>query len=478
MNKEQLKEEFKEALSNKEVLINAYNLIIIGNKEVLKDDKTINDFLETNIAAQEIAISKKPELRTQKDYLEELFVTDKDILINNLTKEIDQAKEEQKKIIKAVERKSYSKYIDDLLSDKPLKYAFFTKYNYMLMFLIDQVIAPKNISKKEKEERERYINLLTNKINLKFVSDKEKTKKGNNLNDILDSNFKPSPLYFSEYLTFSNSALIDSLSHTHSIVLKDNGLIKQFDYTINQESINNATNDINKLNELDRFVLDTITIEFYLKRHRIVFSDRDIALLLAQTDSKVSISDKFLKQINESILKIQNVRITLDYESKKVFENNSHRIIEDNNPLIWLKTRKDIKDTKTQWYQILNTPFYYDYLSITNNKLLEFNRSILYKEIEGKDKSINNQKIRLLINRRLRTAKDLKIDFYISTNEIYKEQQCETRKQKQDAREMAKKILDNLKNDEGFNYREDNTGVKGSIKGYWIEFKKPENKQK
>lgn len=464
--KEIVNEEINEQLKDSE---DAYFLshYIQDHKDFLERFKETDDFKEMNEEEQKAFIKTFTQDLTEEEIKEEIY-NSIDILKNDL-----------KDYLKAIKTKKYIKYVNDLLNSVYLNYDFFITHQTIIEIILNNISVEDSYINENNAVVYRvsieYIDEIKEKIKAKRQLILKESKKVNNLNDVLKYDIKPLPLKFNEILTLSNTALIDTYSLTHSTALEDNGLIKQFNYTIKQDSLNNAIEDINKLSETDKQILDIITIEFYLKQNKIVFSDRDIAVTLTQKDSQATIHDNMLLDINKSILKLQNTRITLDYQSKKAFKDNNYRIIQDDNPLIWLRTRNDIKDTKTQWYQIINTPFYVDYLRVSNSKLLEFKRETLYKEIKGIDKRLKNQNIRLLINRRLILAKDMKIDFYINVEDIYKEQQAKTYKQKQDARKVTEIILDSIKDSEGFNYNKDNTGVRGSIKGYWIRFKKPEN---
>lgn len=288
------------------------------------------------------------------------------------------------------------------------------------------------------------------------------------------------PLEYNDIATLTDTGLINKLA---IIKLENNALFKEqiakLDFNIDENTINNSEKKLEKLNELDRFILDTIVIDFYYKQGLTKFTNRQIAIQYCKEKGIEHITENVLKEIDKSILKLQNTRISLDYKSIQRLKKAKVKIGK-NNPLIWLEeTYIDVEGTKTKGYEIIRTPFYFTYAQEVNAPMITYNRKLLYNEIKGIDKNINNQNLRHYLIRRLAPTKNLDTnEIYISINDIYEVQNIykdeyktanalkQARKQ---ARERAELILKEYKKEYNFTYHKDDLNKR--IKGYVIKFR-------
>lgn len=285
---------------------------------------------------------------------------------------------------------------------------------------------------------------------------------------------------YDDTATLTDTPLINSLATTKLDIqtAQDFQLLNNYDFNLSSKSIEESEEQLKELNELDRFVLDTIVVDFYYTKQQTIFSDREIATQYTNKYGATKVSPTLQKDINESILKLQNTRIKLDYESVQQFKSKNIQV-KRNNPLIWLESLEVKKDTSSNYYKIISTPFFYTYLKQTGSELISYKRELLLMNIKGVDKRTENQNLRHYLIRRIAKLEDLGAPIYINTSDVYQVQEVNAlnfpsenklKKARFNARERAEKILDELKKEYNFTYSQDNEGKR--IKGYYIRPKK------
>lgn len=284
---------------------------------------------------------------------------------------------------------------------------------------------------------------------------------------------------YNSFATLTDTPLINELARTTQEV-KDIYLLNELNFEIENKTINKNEEELkNTLTELDRFVLDTIAVDMFLNQHITTFSDRQIAIQYTKEKGGDKTSPTLIKNINDSILKLQNKRINLDYASVEKYKKNNVYVSMDN-PLLWLESMEITSDTTSRYYRIIGTPFYCTYLKETNSKLFSYERKLLTDEIKGIEKNTENQNLKHYLIRRILSLKNFNNlqRIYISTNDIYEVQGVNSVKYTTDnklkkarlkARERSEKILNLLQEEYDFNFNKDNRNKR--IKGYYITLK-------
>lgn len=314
--------------------------------------------------------------------------------------------------------------------------------------------------------------ILQNKIN-DFVKGKIQSSKK-------DIDKKPlNSIEYNSFATLTDTPLINELARTTQEV-KDIYLLNELNFKIKNKTITKNEEELkNNLTELDRFVLDTIAVDLFLNQHITTFSDRQIAIQYTKEKGGDKTSQTLIKNINDSILKLQNKRIDLDYASVEKYKKNNV-YVSMNNPLLWLESMEVTTDTTSHYYRIIGTPFYCTYLKETNSKLFSYERKLLTEEIKGIEKNTENQNLKHYLIRRILSLKNFNNlqRIYISTSDIYEVQgvnsvkyttENKLKKARLKARERTEKILNLLQEDYDFNFNKDNRNKR--IKGYYITLK-------
>lgn len=296
------------------------------------------------------------------------------------------------------------------------------------------------------------------------------------------------PLEYGEKATITDTPLINKMAITpleNNLTFNDRdtyrqlALLNKYDFSVDDKTTQQSQEEINKLTELDRFVLDTIVVDFYYKLNKKEFSDRQLANWYTQKGGKVTPSENIQREINNSIEKLQHIYIDIDYKSVQEFKKNKHVKVKRHNPLLWLESLEVKDDTTSNYYRILDTPFYFTYLKQTNSTMITYDRELLYLDINGVDKSLANQNLKHYLIRRIAPLKEYPNEIYISVSDIYNEQNATAKyypkinnlkKAKQRARERTEIMLNELKREYNFTYMQNNEGK--TIKGYYIKPKK------
>lgn len=471
------KEAFKDALNDEQFIKEEVNADIKQQEEDIEDAYFLSRYVQDNKDFLE-RFKQSEDFKEMDEEEQQAFIktftqdlTEEEIK-NTLYQGIDILRSDLDEFIASINTPVYKDYINDLLDNDTLKYDFFVDYRQIVEIVLNGIrVEDSNqenkdivISYASKEFTEEIINKL--KYKSRLIS--QKLRSVTNDKDIISYGFN-TPLKLNETLIMSDTELIDNMLITNNAFNN---------YELQVKSVEDSNNIINNLNDLDKWILDTIVLEFYIKQSKTIFTDRDIALVLCKEKANQTISDKMLEDIKASIKRLQEKRISLDWEDKKKLQENN-KGYEDDNPLLWIKTRKARAKEKTTLYQLVGVPFYADFISITKPPLIEYRRDIVYREIEGIDKSIKNQTIRLYLNRQFLKVKGFNLNnMYISVQEIYKLADAKTNKQKQDARKVTEAILKSLKTDYNYNYKTDNIGNRGQVRGYEITFIYPKNDKK
>lgn len=287
------------------------------------------------------------------------------------------------------------------------------------------------------------------------------------------------PLEYSQKATITDTGLINKLALTK---LEDNYILqelKNLDFNIEESTIQHGEETLNKLDELDRFVLDCIVLDLYYKQGRKQFTNRQIAIQYCKEKGIEHITENILSEIDKSIIKLQNTRISLDYKSVQKLKKAKIKV-DRGNPLIWINELFNVKiETNVRGYEIIETPFYFTYLRETNAPMITYDRKLLYSDIKGIEKNIDNQNLRHYLIRRLAPSKTLNTnEIYINISDIYEAQNIHKKDFKTDnalkiarkkARDRAELILKEYKKEYNFNYSKDDENKR--IKGYIIRFK-------
>lgn len=519
LNIKDFKKECKKELLNKDTLTLAFDYSIKFLNDMLVDiDKTIELNLKTLEGLQQTHLTGVDD--TYINWYKETL-TDKDNLQDYINKNIEEMQKAKEDTLEAMGTTDYGKAVRDLLNENSpkLKYDTFalldgmsvTNYIFLTCVLLlnkgnanDKLIInctysvatrystfykelqeSKELNEKDQDYKDLcfYLTDINTKIKDKA---KELELQERHINEQIQL-----PLFeYSETLTLTDTPLINNLAlspNTENLatIEKDSELFREladlknkYDFAINEKEINDSEEKIQQLTELDRFVLDTIVTEIFLKKNTREFTDRYLVTLYTQQYSQTRISKNIQDEINKSILKLQKTRISLGLDSiQKLKANKVH--VKADNPLIWVETIEIDKNTSTTHYRILGTPFYYSYLKLTNAQLITYNRELLYKEIKGINKNIDSQALRHYFIRRITQAIEFNTEIYISVNDLYKEtnatpyyypKDANLRKAKQRARESAELILNDLKKEYSFTYHKDDR-VK-TIKGYKVRPKK------
>lgn len=518
LNIKDFKKECKKKLQDIELMSLAFDYSIKFLADMLEDlDKTIELNLKTLEGLQQTHLKGVDD--TYINWYKETL-TDKNNLQDYIYKNIDELQKAKEDTLEVMGTTDYGKAVRDLLNENSpkLKYDTFalldgmsvTNYIYLTCVLLlsecdtnDKLIInctysiatrystyyqelqnSKEFSEKDQDYKDLCFYLID--INTK-VKDKVKELElqERHINEQMQL-----PLFeYSEKLTLTDTPLINSLALTpnsESLTIRQDSevfreladLKSKYDFKINADEIAKSEEQLQQLTELDRFVLDTIVTDIFFKGNKREFTDRQLVVLYTKEHSASKISENIQDEINKSILKLQNTRVNLGLESIQKLKSNKVKVNSDN-PLIWLKKIQIDKETSTTHYRIIDTPFYYSYLKLTNAPLITYNRDLLYKEIKGVNKSLDSQALRHFLIRRVTQAVEFNTELYLNLNDIYNEtnttakyypKNANLRKARQRARENTELILDELKKEYSFTYSQDNRTQ--TIKGYILKPKK------
>lgn len=270
------------------------------------------------------------------------------------------------------------------------------------------------------------------------------------------------PIVYKDMATFAKSnPFVNEMS-----LIKDHELEKKIGIELKEETITEGNEKLNQLTEIDTLVLDTIVLDFYYKQEKMTFTDKEVATWINQENAKTTVPKVTREQVNESILKLQSIRVDLKYRSLQEI-NNEILNLKIGNPLLWIRERLELEGSNgIKMYEIITEPFYFTYLKVTNTTLIEFKRELLTNNYKGVDKSVDNQAVRIYLIKRLEPKNRLNSnEIFININDIYEIQgatpanyttAATLRKAKERARKRAETILNEFKKEYKFTYEPDN----------------------
>lgn len=392
-------------------------------------------------------------------------------IINAIDSSIKEILKSFKSYLKAYDTPKYIKYVNDLVDNVYLNYDFFVKHQNILDILLHHVY----VRDKEKNQdsyilhfSREYQEDIYNKLSIKKQLLNNEDKKEDN----------PVISYIQEELSvieYDDKAIMYRNALTNIISKEQNELLQaNKDVEIKPVSIEKNKEIISeKLEPFDLQVLDFIIDKIY-KRGLLEFTDTQIATYMYEEKGQnAHIEDR--RKVNESILKIQNVRLNLEFKYKL---NNKAKIW-SNNPLIWLKHVGANIDSEVNKYRILGKPFYLDFNELSETKRIEYPRKILYSRSNNKYKTMRSHNIRIYLVEIIKTLPN-EDKHYIDIDKLYRVMDITSekypsynsfKKERSKGLRIIKDALIDIKK-EGviFYYSEDNVGR--TIKGYWIS-KKP-----
>lgn len=480
MDKENLKQRLIKALNNKSIVNSAFLEMIEQKKDFLNNEDNINDIIKNNKEYLNDYLSKyakdstEEEKETIKKLLQDTYTSDKEEVKKQLNKTIEDYKKQNISYINAIENKNYNNYINDLFNTSDLlKYDFFTKYDLSFLYYVhEQITDFKNINNnddiKEYQKELNYIQDLVKKVNYKkFILISE-----NNNKDVPLTNYIQDELIIREY---DDKAIMYRSSLTNLIRKEQNNFLNlNSNIKLKPESIKKNTEIINKyLDNSDLQILDFIISNYY-KKGILEFTDTQLANeMFNEKGSQAHVEDR--RKINERIIKIQSVRLNLDFE----LEGNKNAEVWSNNPLIWLKHVGAKIDSEVNRYRILGKPFYLDFNEQAGLIEIEYPRGVLYTRSNNKYKTFRSHNVRIYLVELIKTLPDedkhyINIDTLYSCMSITAEKYPSYNSFKKERSKGLKIIRDALidikKEGINFYYSEDNVGR--TIKGFWIS-KKP-----
>ena len=266
------------------------------------------------------------------------------------------------------------------------------------------------------------------------VDVKEKTEE--EINKELQGVIPTKILAYPDIFTIANTEMLDVLTTAKYNV--DLSVFKKSDETLKS------------LSHQDREILDYIVLTLY-PNNITVFSDYQIATGLYKEQTSETISDAMLKEINDSIDRIRNVRIDEGFISAEKI-NDIKAEVKINDHLITLR-RIDVKhENKTTWYRIIGDPFYYDY-AVKTQKINHYKKQIVTRNKEDLqiENNIKNETLKMMLARRV-----ISLNYYkqtiISMAEIYDILGLKDSRDYTKARNKTKAMLEDLQKDYNFKY--------------------------
>lgn len=273
------------------------------------------------------------------------------------------------------------------------------------------------------------------------------------------------PIVYKDMATFAKSnPFVNEMS-----LIKDDEPEQKIGIELKEETITEGDKKLQQLTVIDNLVLNTIVLDFYYKQEKTTFTDKEVATWINQENAKTTVPKVTREQVNESILKLQNIRVDLKYRSLQEI-NNEALNLKIGNPLLWIRERLEVEGSNgIKKYEIITEPFYFTYLKVTNTTLIEFKRELLTNNYKGVDKSLDNQAVRYYLIKRLEPKNRLNSDeIFININDIYEIQgatpanyttAAKLRKAKERARKRAETILNEFKKEYKFTYYADDEKV-------------------
>lgn len=469
MDKQTLKEKLKEALFDKDILNDAYEEMIKETKFRQSDNESLNYIIETN---KNTLTKFEEENEKNKDLLLDIYPIDKDKLVKQIDAELEQYKREKASYLKEMDKKNYYRYVNDLLDNSTyLKYSFFSKYTFTLINYVYDISVKGTINNhsdiREYKKDLDYIQELNHKIlqkeyldNINYADKMKKRAK------------EKKPIYEQLQLdlislSYTNKRKIRVNKITNDLSnISDDNFYKSQDYkmakeiqnltfNIENESIKESKETIQKLNKTDLFVLNAIVDIYEQYGVNKTFTNTQIAnLYFNENPSDIKKEQKEI--INKSIEKLTSTKIKVGFTSEV---KGKVRKLSTYDYMVKLTPVKYETETTTYYYSIDKKPLYYQYLIITGNKQTiegkTYNSKLLTSNITGVKKTEQWQQVRYYLLEQINTDID---NIYIDMDNIYlffnlDAKSSSYRVQKTRIRKQTEQILSEFKKEYKYNLK-------------------------
>lgn len=412
--------------------------LLIDDKTKLEKNKTysnlVNYVIENNTTTQ-----IKNSIIKKYDTLLDIYAEIYDVLMINYLKDIKKYNEETIKNflflyratglqnIKAEEEKQ--KIINNL-EDKQI--------GVLLALLDTKKVIYKLLEELEKQQDKQ-------KTKIKNSSKKTKTKKETKLKP----KYETIPLF--------------RLDYSDKVAIADNELINILTtkkFNVDLSTIKTSEEILNNLDELDKMILNYIVFEIWGKGEQ-RFTDRNIAVYLTKDNASATIHETMLKEINESLERLQNTKISEGFISENL-SNSSNLKIKRKSALLWLDIVEVDYKRKTTIYRIVDKPFYYDY-ALDTGKVDAYDREIITRNRKGIEHNLKNTALINYIVERINSLKYLNESF-IDLKRVYEILKITDNRKYTDAKNKVYAILEDLKKNYNFRVYKDNTNTRGTTK--------------
>lgn len=253
------------------------------------------------------------------------------------------------------------------------------------------------------------------------------------------------------------------LDYSDKVAIADNELINILttkNFNVDIATINTSEEILNNLEELDKMILNYVVFEVYGKGYP-TFTDRNVAIYLTKESSSATIHDTMLKEINESLERLQNTKISEGFISEKLSDKRNLKI-KRKSALLWLDIIEIDYKSKTTIYKIVDKPFYYDY-AIHTGKISEYDREILTRKRKGIDHNLKNTALLNYIVERI-DALNYLTESFIDLRRVYDILKITDNRKYTDAKNKVYASLDDLKKNYNFKVYKDNTNTRGATK--------------
>lgn len=255
------------------------------------------------------------------------------------------------------------------------------------------------------------------------------------------------------------------LDYSDKVAIADNeimNILTTKDFNVDLTTIEKSEDVINKLEHLDRSILDFIVLELYGKGGITTFSDRDIAVHLLKEKSRETVTPDMLKEINDSIDRLRKTDISEGFISEKLLDTK-HLKIKRKSALLNVDIYEiDYKNTTTH-YKFSSAPFYYDY-AVHTGRVSNYDREILFRKYKGLEHNVKNNTLIDYLTRRV-DALHISERIDIDVRQVYDILKITDNRMYPKAREKAINILKELQDkDYNFKFRLDDTNTRQKTK--------------
>lgn len=245
----------------------------------------------------------------------------------------------------------------------------------------------------------------------------------------------PFKLPYTEYLTVAETEMLN--------------IITTKKFMLDYNAVKYSEEVIHNLEQQDHEILDYITLTLYRNGYY-YFTDRHIATAYYKKTPTATVSEAQLKEINDSLARIQNINLPVGYISEEINKKGKKAKIKRDSKLIWLDVVNYDYETKSTVYRIVDRPPYYDYAQQTG-RLNKYKREIITRDIKGiqhdtKNTTLKQRLIRNILS--LNSFNDVTMPIY----EVYNILAITDNRKYSEARKKAKSMLEDLKQNYNFEY--------------------------